>query len=38
MSDNPSPAEYEAPEVEDLMVEHGPAGVVAGSQQQSTTN
>jgi hypothetical protein len=38
MDDVTTPAEYEAPEVEDLMVEHGPAGVEAGPLQQSTTN
>ena len=35
MDETPTPTEYEAPEVEDLMVEHGPAGVEAGPLQQT---
>jgi hypothetical protein len=31
-------APYEAPVVEDIMVEHGPAGVEAGPLQQTPAN
>jgi hypothetical protein len=35
MADEQQDATYEAPVVEDLMVEHGPAGVEAGPLQQT---
>jgi hypothetical protein len=35
MDETTAPADYEAPEVEDLMIEHGPAGVEAGPLQQT---
>jgi hypothetical protein len=34
--EEPGQDSYEAPEVEDLMVEHGPAGVEAGPLQTPT--